>query len=437
MFTLQRSHKTIAASLAVAAVAGGLSLASSVATAPAAEAATPIVKKGDILLPTHGTLFNGGGIDKLDPTTRVRSRAASFGVNSATTEVAAAPNGDFFVGHHDGRVVKVDAATGAQTTLKFPFAQNGVAWSDLAVEADGKPIGLINEETGQSLVRLEGQNGLTVLSKDGFLNKADEIAVEHDGQVLATVGSALLRINPSTGEQKQVAAFSTNVSGVAVRSDSAILVRTDGRDSTPPRLVKVNPATGTQTTIASNGLLNSVGSLGLAMENGTHVVSAEGGFFDPTDLVRINTFTGKQDRLIQVGEFEALNIAVAGVNQIPPTPLPVAGNDTFSMEGATGQMQAGVLGNDSDPVLGQNLEAELVSQPSHGFTSFFGDGSFFYFPDSGFVGTDTFTYRCGGSRRPQVRPGHRHGPSAPAAGTGRQRRLFQRSGHRHIHAVCV
>ena len=127
-------------------------------------------------------------------------------------------------------------------------------------------------------------------------------------------------------------AFSTNATGVAVRSDSTILVRTAGNASTPPRLVKVDPATGAQTTISSGGFLDGdFGSQGLAMENGTHVISAEAGGFEPTDVVRINTFTGNQDRLIRVGEFDALNIAVAGVNQIPPTPLPKASNDTFTM----------------------------------------------------------------------------------------------------------
>ena len=144
MFT----HTTIAASLAAAAVAGGSPWQARWRPPQLPNAATPIVKKGDILVPTYGTIFNGGGIDKIDPVTRIRSRAASFGVNDATNDVAAAPDGDFFVGNQDGRVRKVDAATGAQTTIKFPFSEFGVALDDLAVGADGSPIGLINEETG-------------------------------------------------------------------------------------------------------------------------------------------------------------------------------------------------------------------------------------------------------------------------------------------------
>ena len=174
MFTLHQSRKTIAASLAAAAVASGLTLVGSVATAPAAEAATPIVNKGDILLPTSGDFITGAGIDKLDPVTRVRSRAASFGVLDGTHTVAAAPNGDFFVGNLKGAIVKVDGATGARTDVMFSFGDEfSIALDDLTVEADGKLIGLINEASGQRLVRFNGQGGLTVLSQGGFLGDAN------------------------------------------------------------------------------------------------------------------------------------------------------------------------------------------------------------------------------------------------------------------------
>ena len=389
MFT----HTTIAASLAAAVVvAGGLTLAGSVATAPAAEAATPIVKKGDILVPTFGTIFNGGGIDKIDPVTRIRSRAASFGVNDATSDVAAAPDGDFFVGNSDGRIIRVDDATGAQTTVHFEFSQNGVALHDIAVGSDGRLIGLLNEQTGTSLVRFEAQNGVTVLAEDGLFDRPNELAIEHDGRVLVTDANRVLRVDPTTGAQSTVGSFPTAAEGLAVRSDGQIFVRTEAEAGIPPRLMKLDPVTGAVTQVSSGSFLDtSSGSSGLAFENGTHVVSAEGGFFTPGSVVRINTFTGNQDRLIQLGRFENLNIAVAGVNQIPSTPLPVAVNDTFTMERPAGELVAGVLGNDRDP-LGQSLKAERLSQPSHGFTSFNADGSFFYFPDNGFVGTDTFTY---------------------------------------------
>jgi Ca2+-binding RTX toxin-like protein len=56
----------------------------------------------------------------------------------------------------------------------------------------------------------------------------------------------------------------------------------------------------------------------------------------------------------------------------------------------------GLLANDTDP-LRMPLKAELVGpgQLAHGFISLIssGSGEFFYFPNPGFIGTDTFTYR--------------------------------------------
>jgi hypothetical protein len=53
----------------------------------------------------------------------------------------------------------------------------------------------------------------------------------------------------------------------------------------------------------------------------------------------------------------------------------------------------GVLANDNDLDPGTTLSATQVNGPSHGTLALNPDGSFFYIPDSGFVGTDSFTYR--------------------------------------------
>lgn len=84
--------------------------------------------------------------------------------------------------------------------------------------------------------------------------------------------------------------------------------------------------------------------------------------------------------------------APAGVN-IPP----VAVDDSYSTpKNTTLNVPApGVLSNDYDPDNGpSSLTAELVSGPSHGTLTFNSDGSFVYTPNTGFSGTDTFTYRA-------------------------------------------
>jgi hypothetical protein len=53
---------------------------------------------------------------------------------------------------------------------------------------------------------------------------------------------------------------------------------------------------------------------------------------------------------------------------------------------------AGTLANDTDPD-GENLEAVLVTGPSHGSLTLLGDGSFTYKPALNYFGSDSFVYK--------------------------------------------
>ncbi|EER60540.1 putative outer membrane adhesin like protein [Acidovorax delafieldii 2AN] len=74
-------------------------------------------------------------------------------------------------------------------------------------------------------------------------------------------------------------------------------------------------------------------------------------------------------------------------------PLPVAAADNYTTTRNTPLIVAapGVLGNDSSP-LALPLTVVPVSLPAHGSFAFNLDGSFYYTPNAGFIGTDTFTY---------------------------------------------
>jgi hypothetical protein len=206
-----------------------------------------------------------------------------------------------------------------------------------------------------------------------------------------------------SGGQSVLATFPTFAGGLAVRNDGQIFVRTAREGSIPAKLVRVDPVSKAKTTVSSGGFLSARGS-GLAMENGTFLVASEEGI-DASSVVRINTFTGAQDQLIRRGELEATDISIAGVSQIPPTPLPVAVNDSFTMEQQDGELHVaapGVLGNDSDP-LGKPLTTMIVTQSGSGFVSLLSTGEFFYFPAPDFVGIDSFSYRAvSGSRQSLV-----------------------------------
>jgi hypothetical protein len=74
---------------------------------------------------------------------------------------------------------------------------------------------------------------------------------------------------------------------------------------------------------------------------------------------------------------------------------PVACGDAFEVEqGSILNIDApGVLENDSDPG-GEPLASTLISGPKHGTLALKSDGSFAYSPDSGFDGTDSFSYKA-------------------------------------------
>jgi len=76
-------------------------------------------------------------------------------------------------------------------------------------------------------------------------------------------------------------------------------------------------------------------------------------------------------------------------------PVATADAYTVAQDGIlTATADTGVLANDTDPD-GDVLTATLVTDPSDGVVTFASDGSFSYTPDSGFTGTDTFTYQAG------------------------------------------
>ena len=94
------------------------------------------------------------------------------------------------------------------------------------------------------------------------------------------------------------------------------------------------------------------------------------------------------DRII----YGSTSLNVVGLSQ------PVAVGDTYSTLGEPLTVSAvdGVLTNDV-PVDTERLAAALVTDVSNGTLTLNSNGSFTYVPTTGFVGTDTFTYRATGS----------------------------------------
>jgi len=105
-------------------------------------------------------------------------------------------------------------------------------------------------------------------------------------------------------------------------------------------------------------------------------------------------FSGVDSFVYQAGngnadsELASVVITVTQVNDVP-----VASNDSFvvSANDSWAVDAPGVLANDND-LDGNALSAALIDSTTHGTLSLNSDGSFFYTPNIGFIGTDTFTY---------------------------------------------
>jgi hypothetical protein len=155
---------------------------------------------------------------------------------------------------------------------------------------------------------------------------------------------------------------------------------------------------GQTLTVAAPGVLsNDTSPGGLALTavkvtnpaNGTLTLNANGSFtytpkagFSGTDSFTYKANNGSVDS----------NVATVNISQNHP---PVAANDSYT----TNQGQAltvaatGVLGNDTDAD-SNPLAAIKVTNPASGTVTLNANGSFVYTPNTGFSGSDSFTYKA-------------------------------------------
>ena len=85
-------------------------------------------------------------------------------------------------------------------------------------------------------------------------------------------------------------------------------------------------------------------------------------------------------------------IIVDPVNPVNHPPVAVTDSYTTKLNTALSIPSKGVLTNDNHPD-GNTIIAILVTVPVHGTVTLKNDGSFTYTPSTGFIGTDSFSYR--------------------------------------------
>ena len=114
------------------------------------------------------------------------------------------------------------------------------------------------------------------------------------------------------------------------------------------------------------------------------------------DATAVTTGNHSLNAIARDANGNATTSASLTVKVVPPgSDPPVAGGDSYS--GGEGQVLTvaapGVLGNDSNPN-NEPLTAVLNTVPANGTLTLQPNGSFFYTPNPGFSGTDSFTYQA-------------------------------------------
>lgn len=126
--------------------------------------------------------------------------------------------------------------------------------------------------------------------------------------------------------------------------------------------------------------------------HGTLVLRADGSFtYTPVnDFVGSDSFTYQATDGDLTSNAAQVTITVTEVNQAP-----TASSDTYATteDGFLSVAAPGILTNDQDPD-DDAFTVVLVDGVTHGTLSLNADGSFTYSPDTGFVGTDAFTYKA-------------------------------------------
>ena len=251
---------------------------------------------------------------------------------------------------------------------------------------------------------------LTVAAPGVLSNDTDAEGTALTASVVSNVSNGTLSLNPN-------GSFSYTPAAGFNGTDSFTYTASDRTNTSTPIMVTLNVNSinsvpvavnnnytvgedGTLTVPAAGGVLtndtdadNDPLTAGIVTlpQNGTLTLNSDGSFtytpnanFNGTDSFEYRATDGASN-----SNRATVQITVTAVNDAP-----VGANDTYSTTaGSTLTIAAnGVLTNDTD-VDGDTLTATTVSNPANGTLTLNSNGGFVYTPNSGFTGTDTFTYQ--------------------------------------------
>ncbi|SIO67254.1 PQQ-like domain-containing protein [Singulisphaera sp. GP187] len=218
-----------------------------------------------------------------------------------------------------GKVIRIDAATGAQTIVSAggqfidPYSVAQASDGSLIVADQGLLGG-----TG-TLFRVDPVTGVqTVITTGEYLVDPFEVVIAPDGSFLvADFGygglGRVVRVDPTTGAQTLVsdAGMLQRPFGIATAPDGTIFVASSWYVGETGQVFRIDPVTGVQTLIATGGALVDPTDVVVAPD-GSLIVSDPSAMGGQGAIFRIDPATGVQTLISQGGLFRApIGLAIA------------------------------------------------------------------------------------------------------------------------------
>jgi len=297
------------------------------------------------------------------------------GVHTLTIELEVVANG---ITNSDSFDVEVVIGNEAPVALNDSYSvdeddslsipADGVLAND--DDADGDPI--------TAVLDTDVSNGTLVLNPDGSFDYTPDANFSGTDTFTYTANDGYQDSNIAT-----VTITVNAINDVPVASDDTYATDEDTALNVPALGVMAN-----DTDADPLDVLTAV--LDTDVSNGTLTLNTDGSFnytpdagFNGADLFTYHVNDGTVDS----------NIATVTINIGPVNDVPVALNDSYSVDedGSLSIPATGVLANDTDAD-GDALTAILVLGTLNGGLTLNADGSFDYTPNSDFNGVDTFTY---------------------------------------------
>jgi len=204
----------------------------------------------------------------------------------------------------------------------------------------------------------------------------------------AGAGARTLTVTNPDGQQASLASALTITAG-----GGSVPTTVADAYNTPYQTVLNVTAPGVLGNDVTNGGGTMTAQLVSTATHGALTLAANGGFaYTPNaGFSGGDSFTYRATNGVGPGTTATVTISVGA----PPTPPPTSTNDSYSGTDGTPLLVAapGVLANDTSNG-GGAMTAAVVANPGNGTLTLGSDGAFVYTPTTGFVGTDTFTYRA-------------------------------------------